>query len=164
MVTDTLAAAEAWWPPWYHSFESAALGTCRTCQQLVQALVPKSCCCWRRSLGADVLGTWKTFTYRELNFCLSGPRYYWYFPLVCQGCCCLQDQIRFFLLVHIHLLYHQKTQDKILEAGSLKLALLAAQISSVHGKGMERLVLRQLSSPIVKNISASESGLFWASV
>lgn len=100
----------------------------------------------------------------ELNFYLSGPRYCWYFPLVCQACCYLRDQIRSFLFVHIDLLYHRKTHGTIFKAVSLKLAPLAAQISRVHGRGTEWFVLRQLSSPSVKSSSVSKNELFWTSV
>lgn len=82
--------------------------------------------------------------------------------MVCQAPCYLEDQIRFFLFVHIDLLY-QKPQDKIFKAVSFQLTLLAAQIIRERGKGMELLVLRQLSSPSVKSSSASENELFWAS-
>lgn len=95
----------------------------------------------------------------ELNFYFSGLVTCWYFPMVCQAPCYLQDQIRFFLFVHIDLLY-QKAQGKILKTVSFKLVLLAAQIIRERRKGIESLVLRQLSSPSIKSSSVSESELF----
>lgn len=152
MVTNTLAATDTWWCPlqcWVAELD--ALWTCQTVSHQGRPWSKSPSAAggfWRRSLGTEFLLFW--------------PSYCWYFPMVCQAPCCLQDQIRFFLFVHIDPLY-QKAQDKILKTVSFKLVLLAAQIIRERRKGIESLVLRQLGSPSIKSSSVSESELFWAS-
>lgn len=64
----------------------------------MQVLVQKSFCCWRvleKQFDSWCVGSVESNKSNgELNFCLSGPSYCWYFPLVSRVCCYLQDQIR----------------------------------------------------------------------